>query len=265
MRDSDGVKLGKRIRDLREQAGLSQEELARRLHVARPTVSQIEAGARRLCAAELMRLSETFHVTVDALLYLAPEPVVTVRDAPRRVARPSVRINVPQRNLAKFREVLLYVLNRVGSLPNVGETVIYKLLYFMDFDYYEQYEEQLIGATYIRNRYGPTPVEFRKVIADMVKRHELTEVQNKYFRYPQRKYLPLRKPDLTQLKASEIRVIDDVLNRLAGMNAKQVSDYSHNDVPWLTTEEGKAIEYEAVFYRTAPYSVRRYDQDVSGG
>ena len=33
----------------------------------------------------------------------------------------------------------------------------------------------------------------------------------------------------------------------------------HNDVPWLTTENGKAIEYEAVFYRTPAYSVREYD------
>jgi hypothetical protein len=42
------------------------------------------------------------------------------------------------------------------------------------------------------------------------------------------------------------------------MNAKEISDYSHNDVPWLTTEDGQPIEYESVFYRTRPYSVREY-------
>jgi hypothetical protein len=47
------------------------------------------------------------------------------------------------------------------------------------------------------------------------------------------------------------------------MNATQISDYSHNDVPWLTTEDGKVIDYESVFYRTAPYSVRDYREDLS--
>jgi len=72
----------------------------------------------------------------------------------------------------------------------------------------------------------------------------------------------LRKPDLTELKASEVELIDEVLCRLSGMNATQISDYSHNDVPWLTTEGGKIIEYEAVFYRTPPYSVREYSENI---
>ena len=54
-----------------------------------------------------------------------------------------MRINVPQKNFQKFKEVLIYILNSVGAKPNIGETVIYKLLYFIDFDYYEKHEEQL--------------------------------------------------------------------------------------------------------------------------
>ena len=45
------------------------------------------------------------------------------------------------------------------------------------------------------------------------------------------------------------------------MNAAQISDYSHNDIPWATTEDGKKIEYESVFYRTPPYSVRAYEDE----
>ena len=43
-------------------------------------------------------------------------------------------------------------------------TVLYKLLYFIDFDYYEKFEDQLVGATYIKNHFGPTPVEFKKIV-----------------------------------------------------------------------------------------------------
>jgi len=55
-----------------------------------------------------------------------------------------------------------------------------------------------------------------------------------------------------KLKANEIEVIDDVLNRLSEMNASQISAYSHNDIPWMTTEDGDAIEYESVFIARRP-------------
>lgn len=172
-----------------------------------------------------------------------------------------IRISVPQKNIRKLKEALIYILNKVGSKPNVGETVIYKLLYFIDFDYYEKYEEQLIGATYIKNTYGPTPVEFKKMI-DVMLDKDLIIVKSEYFNHPQTKYLPLRPADTSVFNGKEISVIDDVLNRLSDMNASQISDYSHEDVPWMVTEDGKPIEYETVFYRTKPYSVRRYEEDV---
>jgi len=89
----------------------------------------------------------------------------------------------------------------------------------------------------------------------------LTKVKGEYFQYPQTKYLPLRQPDLTLFKAHEKEVIDNVLNTLSNMNANEISDYSHEDVPWKTTEDGEIIEYETVFYRTLPYSVRNYSEE----
>ena len=86
--------------------------------------------------------------------------------------------DVKPENLKKFKEVLLYILSKVGSKPNVGETVLYKLLYFIDFDYYEKFEEQFIGATYIKNHYGPTPIEFKKIVRR--KNNNLTRMFKKY-------------------------------------------------------------------------------------
>jgi uncharacterized phage-associated protein len=149
-------------------------------------------------------------------------------------------------------------LKQVGSKPNIGESVLYKLLYFIDFDYYEKHEEQLIGATYIKNHYGPTPVEFAKIVQQMEGK-DLAKVETKYFKYPQTKYLPCREPDLSKLTGEELETINQVLKRLSDMNANEISAYSHFDVPWLTTEDGEAIDYESVFYRTPAYSVRSYD------
>jgi len=40
------------------------------------------------------------------------------------------RISVPTLKLNKFKNVLLYILERCAGKPNVGETVLNKLLYF---------------------------------------------------------------------------------------------------------------------------------------
>jgi len=254
--------INQRIKKYRLQKSFSQQGLAERVGISRVSLTQLEKGERKVTAEELARFCDALGVGPDILLGRATEPEVVVKKSPevkeRRVNYgTALRINVPQKNADKFKEVLLYILNRIGSRPNIGESVIYKLLYFIDFDFYEKYEEQMIGATYIKNRYGPTPVEFHKIIEGMLDR-DIIKVQDKYFQYPQTKYLPVREPDLKKLNARELDMIDGVLDRLSGMNAAQISDYSHNDVPWLTAEEGKAIEYEAVFYRTPAYSVRKY-------
>lgn len=257
-------KLGSRIKELREKFGFSQEKLSRLLNLSRTAISQIESGERKIATDELIRLSEIFNIPIESLLDLRKQPEVLFQASKSKKVKsikPQMRINVPQKNLEKFEEVLLYILNKIGSKPNIGETVIYKLLYFMDFDFYEKYEEQLVGATYLKNHYGPTPIEFSKIVDRMIEAKEIEKVSSAYFSYPQTKYLPLRKPDLAKLKANEIEVIDKVLHRLSDMNAAQISEYSHTDIPWVTTEDNEVIEYESVFYRTPPYSVREYAEN----
>jgi len=252
--------LGQTIKKMREALGLSQENLADQLGISRPSVSQMENGERRICAEELQKLAGIFNITVDHLLNPERQPRIVIQEKQEPYKKSTaLRISVPQKNLSKFREVLLYILNKVGAKPNIGETVLYKLLYFVDFDFYEKYEEQLIGATYQKNQYGPTPIEFGKIVDLMIQEGEIIVVKDEYFRYPKTKYLPKKVPDLTKLKANEVEVIDRVLSRLSDLNAKQISEYSHRDVPWLTTEEGEIIDYESVFYRTPEYSVRDYE------
>jgi len=254
------VDLGKRIKQLRENEGISQEKLSSIIGISRSAISQIEGGERKITAEELVLLAKKFNITLENLIdpEITPRISLPEKESSPVVVEEKIRISVPQKNLEKFKEVLLYILGRVGSLPNVGETVLYKLLYFIDFDYYEMYEEQLIGASYQKNHHGPTPVEFKKIVERMIKEQEIEKVKSEYYSFPQTKYFPLRTADLSKLKANEISIIDKVLCRFADWNAAQISEYSHNDIPWMTTENGKIIPYEAVFYRTAPYSVRQY-------
>ena len=259
MSDNFGQKIGSRIKGLREKAGLSQEQVSKTLGISRVSLSQLENGERKLSAEELAAFAKLFQMGTDALLDWNKAVKVHLEKTPKQVKQ-EIRISVPQKRLDKFKEVLLYVLDKVGSKPNVGETVLYKLLYFIDFDYYEKYEEQLVGASYQKLPHGPAPVEFKKIVEDMIKSKELEKIESQFFQYPQKKYLPLREPDLKQLNAREVETIDEVIAKLAHMKAVEISEYSHRYVPWMTTDDGDIIDYESVFYRIQPYSVRSYSE-----
>jgi len=66
--------LQENIKNLRRARGLSQQELADRLHVVRQTVSKWEQGLSVPDAEMLMAMAEYFEVPVDALLGTANEP-----------------------------------------------------------------------------------------------------------------------------------------------------------------------------------------------
>ncbi|MBU0486267.1 MAG: DUF4065 domain-containing protein [Proteobacteria bacterium] len=258
--------LPKKIKQLRGECGLSQAQVARELKLSRPTYAQVEKGFRAPTVPELETLASLFGVPVTSFWeerLPSPVTVTLANEKPLKELRQETRISVPQSKVDIFKEVLLYVLAKVGAKPSVGETVLYKLLYFIDFDFYEKYEEQLIGATYIRNRYGPTPLEFQKIVEDMETRGEIVRVRSKYFQYPQRKYLPgpSREPDLSKLDAREIKHVDEVLARLSDMTARELTNLSHKDVPWISAERGGRLDYESVFYRTTDTSVRKYDEE----
>lgn len=256
--------LGKFILEQRKKHNLTQDFLASEIGVSRPTYVQIEQGERDLTITEARKLADIFGIVFDDFVQgKDTSATVEVKKSIKKIKeeKQEIRISVPQKNLQKFKEVLLYVLSKVGGKPNVGEAVVYKLLYFIDFDFYEKFEEQLVGATYIKNHYGPTPVEFKTIVDDMIKNGEVVKVEGKYFNYPQRKYLPIREPDLTKLKdARELHHIDEVIARLGDKNATELSEYSHEDTPWLIAKENQPLDYEAVFYRTPKTSVRNYDE-----
>ena len=254
-----------RIKNLREENNLTQSDVAKKIKVSRPTYIQIERGKKDLEIGQVEKLADLFNVDFCEIIGKTSKKKYTVTIPKKKKinnSKQEIRINIPQKNLEKFEEVLLYILGKVGSRPNVGETVIYKLLYFIDFDYYEKYEEQLMGAKYIKNHFGPTPVAFKTITDAMIISGDIEKVKSKYFQHEQKKYLPLRQANIKILNAQEIQHIDEVLDRLAWKSAKELSDYSHEDTPWQVHEMNEEIDYETVFYRGEDHSVRNYDDEL---
>ncbi len=73
-----------RIRDLREDMDLNQQDLADYLHCSQKCYSNYELGYRNIPTEVLIKLSEFYHTSVDYLLELTDEPKPYPRKKRRR-------------------------------------------------------------------------------------------------------------------------------------------------------------------------------------
>ena len=107
---SDPVPIVERLRTARENAGLSQGQVAKLLNMHRPTVSEIEAGRRKLTADELVRFADLYGVSLDWLTGKAAE-TLDPKDA---------RLAMVARDLDKLKQQdLERVLNFIASLQGI--------------------------------------------------------------------------------------------------------------------------------------------------
>jgi transcriptional regulator with XRE-family HTH domain len=254
--------IGIRIKKLRKQKELSQQDLAKLLDVSRSAMTQIELGNRNLSVSELMKLSAFFRISLDRFLsseYEISDRVQIVEDAGSETRK--VRVSVPELSNMKFEAVLLYILEKCAGKPNIGETALSKLLYFCDFNYYEIYEEHLTGAHYYKLPYGPVPQDMDILLRNLINKGDLQQIKTEYYGYPQVRYLPQVKANLKKLNGAEKEVIDRVIDQYSDWSASAISEFSHKDIPWKATETGQYIDYELAFYREPPFSVRSYPED----
>ena len=86
--------IASRLRLSREMAGLTQGQVAKSLDWHRPTVSEIEAGRRRVSAEELATLADMYGVNVPW--------IVGEKDEDSSIA--ADRVKLAARELSKLRE-----------------------------------------------------------------------------------------------------------------------------------------------------------------
>ena len=86
--------IASRLRLSREMAGLTQGQVAKSLDWHRPTVSEIEAGRRRVSAEELAMLAEMYGVNVPWIVGEKDEDSSLAAD----------RVKLAARELSKLRE-----------------------------------------------------------------------------------------------------------------------------------------------------------------
>lgn len=213
--------------------------------MSRAAVSQLEAGKRGLEALELAKIAEILGVSVDYLLQEERNAKVKIKN------KKEFKVDED-----KLKNAILYILEKCGGKPNLGETVLYKLLYFIDFDNYELYGEPITKINYLKWQFGPVPSikDYNPVISEMIKDGQLKIISQDYYGLTQKRYIALKNCEINVFKPNELKIMDSVFNRLSDMSANQIENYVHGDAPWQIAGEKQFIDYNLVFERVSPYA-----------
>ena len=159
-------------------------------------------------------------------------------------------------NKEKFKMILHYIIYKCGFKNTVGRTVLHKLMYFSDFNYFELYKESLTNETYQKLARGPVPIHFESVVSELIDEKKISlknrklpcgKIMNRYF--------SLKEPSI-DLSEKELAVIDDVIKDLSRMDGRRIGEYSLRDAPVKLADDEGIIDYEHVFNRNIKYSKR---------
>jgi hypothetical protein len=145
----------------------------------------------------------------------------------------------------KLTELLLYVAHRLESDRAGGATKLNKILFFADFAHVRRTGAPITGAVYQKLPQGPAPQQLLPIRSRLVARGEAELVREDFLGYELHRLVPRRQPDVSVFSAAELATIEKVLTDLDGLNARQVSDLSHEEAGWRLVGEGEVIPYEA--------------------
>lgn len=99
--------ISSRVTLARQQAGLSQAQAAKILELPRPSISEIEAGRRKISAEELVAFSKIYKVDINWLSGQEADEVNVLRD----------KLHLAARNVATLKsEDLELVINFLTTL-----------------------------------------------------------------------------------------------------------------------------------------------------
>jgi len=167
---------------------------------------------------------------------------------------------------AKFIELLLCVAERLRLHKAGGATKLNKVLFFADFAHVRRSGSPITGADYQKLPQGPAPRRLKPVREALLASREAMVSREEFLGYELHRLVPLRPANMSVFSEAEMETIDQVLDDLDGLNARQVSDLSHDEPGWRLVNDGDVIPYEAALVgaRQVPTATsKRLERDVA--
>ena len=158
-------------------------------------------------------------------------------------------------NREKYQNAVLYLCRKLQGEVR-GKKKLAKLLYFVDFDFYEKNQKSITGDIYRALPMGPVPSALEEITLEMTKEKvlEVEQIAEREGYNPTEVYRSLAEPDMSVFDSEERKMLDRIVLKYGHLNGKQLEELSHAEAPYIGTEPRKEIPYELAFYRGTDFS-----------
>lgn len=149
----------------------------------------------------------------------------------------------------KYRAAFVYLLKELNKIE--GKKKACKLLYFLDFDFFEAYEKPFTGETYFKYKMGPFTKSFEFVTNDLKEDGYIDiKKERKSFNHEHDTNTYIFKKEIEyKFSAEEKAMLDRVIKVYGSQNGKMLENLSHEQAPWQAVEMSQPIPYEFSYYR----------------
>lgn len=152
-------------------------------------------------------------------------------------------------NEKKYKNAVIFFARKIRN-GTLGKLKMMKLLYYLDFDFFEKYGVPVTGDKYLRWENGPVPRMGEKILKAMDgKEIKITRRKMKNGYNDQLYIEALVEFDMNVFKKEELLMLEEVAEKWEKFTGAEMKSASHGEAPWIATEPNKVIDYNLAYYR----------------
>jgi transcriptional regulator with XRE-family HTH domain len=215
------------ITKLRKDSGFSQEDLADKLNISRPTLVSIEKGDRDLTLSELKTLGVVFDLPIEFL--------ISEMEHPKGIIPPA-----RETNWSKFLNLVLACIKYGAEKDGkITKTKLAKLVYLCDFGHYYKTLKPISGFEYKKLANGPVPIEFFEIVDT----NESLTTENKGGAIL---VSLIEQPNEEAFSEAELDLIKTICKKWKSANTQEIVNFTHKQIPWAVCKDRETIPYELI-------------------
>jgi uncharacterized phage-associated protein len=149
----------------------------------------------------------------------------------------------------KYKNAIVFFAQKIQN-GTLGKLKLMKLLYYLDFDFFEKYGKSVTGDEYLRFENGPVPRMAEKLIKEMNgKEIKVTNRKIKEGLNDQQHIEALENFDINLFTKEELIMLEEIASKWEKFSGSEMKTATHGEAPWISTKPNGVIDYNLAYYR----------------
>ena len=232
------------LRAARKKRGLSQEEVAHKIGVSRPTYINIEAGRKELTVSQVETLNREFGISFNEIIGVVDDKEADILETTE-----------------KYKQMILNMIKYgADNDGKITKTKLAKLVYLADFICYYETMRPMSGVEYRKLPRGPVSDVYFRVLDEMDEDGQIVIEQ-----HGRAMMISMVEKEASRSRLSENEI--DLIKRLGeawrGKSTDEIVEFTHHQAPWEVCFDGEVLPY-SMFYQNEKDVIYGPLQEIRG-